>query len=159
MTTIRVDNVKQTLWDLADFDRKMYQQFLKETKSILGPAVRAVQAAITGQAFPSGTRRKWHGRRGLIFPIYAVELQKSVKPKVNKGKRSDTTFYIESRSPAWGVWEFASNANSLGRAFTQYGGNPARTMWPTVNKNIDGVVSELMTAIEQVEKIISQKVA
>lgn len=160
MTTVRVDGVKDTLKALRDIDPKMRRQFDKDVKTILKPMVNAVKAAITSQRFPSGTARRWApGGRGDVFPLEGVQLAKTVKPGVNTGRKKASVFFVTGTARGWGVWEFATSSNSLGQAFTSYGGNPARTMWPEANRNLDAVLSELNKALEEVERITNMEVA
>lgn len=151
MSANQVDGLKEALRALREIDPALRKEFTENAKRIGDPIVQAAKSNYNDSLIPSGTRRRWVQRGRNLFPFTTAKARSGVKVQVKQQKIA-----VVQTNPAAAIYEFAGNSNSLGRAFSARGRQPARVMWPAADSKVNAIQNEMKQLLEAVERYIQK---
>lgn len=152
--TVQVEGIKETIRELKNIDPEIRRSFNRNVKTIARPAISAAQQKYRSENYPSGTARNWKNK----FPLDGQKAAQGTQVSIRTAKKNTSTILILNKNAGATIFEFA-DTGSLGAAFRGKNGAPARTLWPSVTKNMPQIVDEMTKLVESVEVLINGRMA
>ena len=152
--TVQIQGVKETIRELSKVDPEIRRSFNRNVKAIVKPVITDAQQKYRSEQYPSGTARNWKKK----FPLDGNQAARATKASIKTARKNQSTILIVNTNAGAAIFEFA-DTGSLGAAFRQKNGAPARTLWPSTEKKLPQVVGEMTELIRNVEAEINARLA
>jgi hypothetical protein len=161
--TVQVFGAKEALKELKNVEPETRKAINARAKDIAKPATDAIKQEYPPELL-SGMRRAWVQRGRQLFPYDQSKARKGVKLKVDTKKKATSVIAIVQDDPAAAIVDMAGKAgggSTQGARFiaslTAMFGPPSRVMWPTYEKNSDGVAQNMQDVMNDVMAAVGKK--
>jgi hypothetical protein len=162
-TTVEVFGAKEALKELKNVEPDTRKAINARAKDIVKPATDAIKQEYPPELL-SGMRRAWVQRGRQLFPYDQSKARKGVKLKVDTKKKATSVMAIVQDDPAAAIVDMAGKAgggSAQGARFiaalTAMFGQPSRVMWPTYEKNSDGVAQNMQGVMNDVMAAVGKR--
>jgi len=161
--TVQVFGAKEALKELKNVEPETRKAINARAKDIAKPATDAIKREYPTELL-SGMRRAWVQRGRQLFPYDQSKARKGVKLKVDTKKKATSVMAIVQDDPAAAIVDMAGKAgggSAQGARFiaalTAMFGQPSRVMWPTYEKNNDGVAQNMQNVMNDVMAAVGKR--
>jgi hypothetical protein len=169
-TVLVVHGLRETLLELRNYDKSLYQTVAKDMKDDAQPF-----AAQVGNMFPVQPLRYWHSTGGRLagsrFPSYnAASVRSGVKPIVSTVRRGNQTniLRIQQMNAGGAVYDSAGggSSNRLSRNLDKHASQPSvvgkyrsRVMFGAVKRLMPQIQLAVQKSIDKTDLEIRRRLA